>query len=190
MIVQIQDTLVSESVLQEVFACDLSQCQGACCVAGEAGAPLEEDEVTFLKNSWSLIKPFIPESGQQAIARQGTAVAGFDGEWETPLVAGKECAYTVFDALGSAHCGIEIAYKKGVISQNKPISCHLYPVRLKKYQDFTAVNYHQWSVCSAACVRGAQQKINVYEFVKDALIRKFGATWYQELVLAASELSK
>ena len=189
MIVQIQDCLVSEAVLQEAFACDLNSCQGACCVEGEAGAPLEPQEATFLAKEWPKIKPYIPIKGQEAIFEQGPHVKGFGDELETPLVDGKECAYTVFSETGMAQYGIEKAYKAGAISQNKPISCHLYPVRLNQYTDFTAVNYHQWHICKAACSLGAQQKIPVYEFIKTALIRKFGQAWYDELVLAAQELS-
>ena len=189
MIIQVQDTLVSESVVQEVFACDLSQCKGACCVAGEAGAPLEKKEAQYLATAWPAIKPFLPQAGQSAVEAQGPAIVGFDGDLETPLVAGKECAYTVFGSDGSAQCGIEKAYKAGAIAENKPISCHLYPVRVKKYREMTAVNYHQWSICNAACTLGKQNKIRVHEFVKDALIRKFGEAWYAELVTAAEELS-
>lgn len=190
MIIQVQDTLVSTAVVEEAFTCDLNKCQGACCVAGEAGAPLESDEAQFLAAEWRAIQPFIPQSGQAAIEAQGTAVVGFDGELETPLVDGKECAYTIFSADGTAQCAIEKAYQAGAISQNKPISCHLYPVRVKKYRDWTAVNYHEWSICSAACSLGKQHKTKVYEFVKAALIRKFGNEWYQELVLAAEAYAK
>ena len=190
MIIQVQDTLVSEAVVSEVFACDLQQCKGACCVEGEAGAPLEIEEAAYLETAWPSIKPYIPSKGQAAIEEQGTSVKGFDGSLETPLVAGKECAYTVFAEDGTAQCGIEKAFNAGAIDQNKPISCHLYPVRVKTYKDFIAVNYHQWSVCSAACSLGAKNKITVHEFVKEALIRKFGEQWYQALVSAAEELAK
>jgi len=189
MIVQVGDCLVSEAVLQEVFSCDINKCKGACCVEGEAGAPLTKKEAVFLERSWAKIKPFIPEKGQKAIVDQGTHVKGFGDELETPLVAGKECAYTVFSENGTAQCGIEKAYKAGVITENKPISCHLYPVRLKEYEKFVAVNYHEWHICDAACSLGKELKKPVYEFVKEALIRKFGQAWYDDLVLAAKEIA-
>lgn len=189
MIVQIQDCLVSESVFQEAFSCDLDRCQGACCVEGEAGAPLEQEEVNFLAKEWEQIEPYLPETGRKAITEQGTHVLGFDGDFETPLVNGKECAYTLFTEKGIAQCGIEKAYHEGAVTQNKPISCHLYPLRIKKHKEFTAINYHQWNICKAACALGDQLKKPVYEFVKSALIRKFGQPWYDELVLAVRELS-
>ncbi len=183
--VQIGKTLVSEAIIDEEFVCNLSACKGACCVEGEAGAPLTSDEAHWLREHQSLIEPFLPQAGIKALQQQGAYVQIETGEYETPLVAGKECAYTHFDPDGSAHCGIERAHKAGAVNLKKPISCHLYPVRVQEYSEFSAVNYHRWPICSDACSLGASLKVPVYQFVKEALIRKFGEDWYQELSLVA-----
>ncbi|MGD2004701.1 MAG: DUF3109 family protein [Flavobacteriaceae bacterium] len=183
----IQNTLVSEELIDQHFICDLSHCKGECCVAGEAGAPLEADEATYLETHLADIKPFLAKRGKAALAAQGAAVKGVDGSLETPLVEGKECAYTVFSDSGLAQCGIEKAHKEGAISFQKPISCHLYPVRVTSYSEFVAVNYHQWNICDAACQFGAALKIPIYQFVKSALIRKFGKAWYAQLEKEAAK---
>ena len=182
---QIGKTLVSEAIIDEEFVCNLSACKGACCVEGEAGAPLSEDEAQWLERNQSKIEAFLPENGQRALKAQGPFIRTESGEYETPLVDGKECAYTQFEPDGSAHCGIERAHKAGAVELRKPISCHLYPVRVQDYSEFSAVNYHRWPICSDACTLGASLKVPVYQFVKDALIRKFGHDWYQELSLVA-----
>ena len=181
LLISIDNTLVSDEIISEEFVCNISKCKGECCVAGEAGAPLEKDEVTFLEKNYSKIKPFLNKKGIKSIESQGVFVKGLDGDLETPLVEGKECAYTVFSDSGIASCGIEKAYQQGVISFQKPISCHLYPVRVQNYESMIAVNYHSWSICSDACSLGESLKIPIYVFVKTALIRKFGEKWYSEL---------
>ena len=181
LLISIDNTLVSDQIISEEFVCNISKCKGECCVAGEAGAPLEKDEVTFLEKNYSKIKPFLNKKGIKSIESQGVFVNGLDGDLETPLVEGKECAYTIFSDSGVASCGIEKAYQQGVISFQKPISCHLYPVRVQNYESMTAVNYHSWSICSDACSLGESLKVPVYVFVKTALIRKFGEKWYSEL---------
>jgi hypothetical protein len=180
-VISIENTLVSDTIVSEDFVCNIAKCKGECCVAGEAGAPLDKKEVTFLEKNYQKIKPFLNQKGIEAIENQGVFVKGLDGDLETPLVHGKECAYTVFSDSGTASCGIEKAYQQGVIDFQKPISCHLYPVRVQEYQEMTAVNYHSWSICSDACALGKSLKIPVYQFVKTALIRKFGADWYASL---------
>jgi hypothetical protein len=179
--VSIENTLISEDLISEDFVCNISKCKGECCVSGEAGAPLEKDEVTFLEQNYSKIKPFLNPKGISAIESQGVFVKGYDGDFETPLVKGAECAYTVFSEEGVASCGIEKAHNKGAIDFQKPISCHLYPVRVQHYDEMIAVNYHSWSICSDACSFGKSLKIPVYKFVKIALIRKFGQEWYDAL---------
>ncbi len=182
---QIGKTLVSESIIDQEFVCNLGACKGACCVEGEAGAPLTAQEAQWLEKHQSLLEPYLPEPGIKALKEQGAYIKLETGEYETPLVDGKECIYTHFEPDGSAHCGIERAYKAGAVDFQKPISCHLYPVRVQEYSEFSAVNYHRWPICSDACVLGASLKVPVYQFVKDALIRKFGEDWYQELTLVA-----
>ncbi|MGD1998705.1 MAG: DUF3109 family protein [Flavobacteriaceae bacterium] len=178
---QLDNTLISEELLEKHFCCDLNACKGACCVAGEAGAPLEKEEVSILENLYPKIAPFLNHAGRKAIHQHGTSISASDGSLETPLVDGKECAYTTFDSQGVAHCGIEQAYQAGEIDWQKPISCHLYPVRVQHYSAFTAVNYHRWQICHAACDLGQKNKIPIYQFVKNALVRKFGQEWFDAL---------
>ncbi|WP_228852708.1 DUF3109 family protein [Aegicerativicinus sediminis] len=178
---QMGKTLVSEDILDKEFVCNLSACKGACCVDGDAGAPLEESETQILKDIFPMVRPYLRKEGIQSIEKQGPFVIGEDGDFETPLVNGGECAYVIFDAKGVALCAIEEAYNKGDIDWKKPVSCHLYPVRVKEYSEFSAVNYHRWPICNDACSLGKELKVPVYKFVKEALIRKFGENWYAGL---------
>ena len=152
--IEINDTLISEEIIEKDFVCNLDACKGACCVEGDAGAPVEHEEVAILERIYPKVAPFLSAAGRQAIEAQGTAIRGIDGEWETPLIGGGECAYVVRDEKGIVLCGIEQAYREGVIDWKKPISCHLYPIRLKQYSSFVAVNYDRWSICKDACVLG------------------------------------
>ena len=187
---QLGATLVSEDLVKEHFACDLSQCKGACCVEGEAGAPLTAEEVQQLTKYYDAIAPFLNEAGRKAIAAQGTSIVAKDMSLETPLVDGAACAYATFDERGWAHCGIEQAHQAGAVDWKKPISCHLYPVRVKDYSVFTAVNYHRWQICSAGCANGKQMQMPLYRFVAEALQKKFGADWFAELEREASKQNK
>ncbi len=184
---QISNTLISEEILENDFVCNLSACKGACCVEGQSGAPLEEEETKILQDSYEKVKPYLRKEGIEAIEAQGPFVKGLDGEWETPLVNDKECAYVTFDNKGIAKCGLEEAYNTGATDWKKPISCHLYPIRTRKYSAFTAVNYHKWAICDPACSLGEELKVPIYKFVKEALVRKFGQVWYNELELVAKE---
>ena len=179
--VQIEDTIISEDVFDYDFVCNLDACKGECCVEGVAGAPVEEDEVVIMKEIYPEVAPYLTEKGRKAIEEQGTSIVGEDGEWVTPLIDGGECAYVIRDEKGVVLCGIEQAYRDGKISWKKPISCHLYPIRLHKYSSFTAVNYDQWSICKDACILGKKLQVPVYKFLKEALVRKFGENWYQQL---------
>lgn len=187
---QLGKTIVSEELIEKDFVCNLRACKGACCVDGEAGAPLEERETTVLLEIYQKVKPFLRKEGIEAIEQQGAFVKGDDGEWETPLVHNKECAYATFDDAGVAQCGLELAYIAGKIKWKKPISCHMYPVRVREYSKLTAVNYHKWQICDPACAMGKELQVPVYVFVKEALIRKFGAVWYAELEMVAREYIK
>lgn len=177
--IQIGDTIVSQVAFEHAFCCDLSKCKGACCVEGDAGAPLNEGEVQILADIQEKIRPFLRPEGLQAIAEQGVAIQEPDGEWVTPLVDGKECAYVVFDG-GIAKCGIEQAAAAGAVDWPKPISCHLYPIRVTKYKDFDALNVHHWTVCGPACSLGEELKLPVFRFLKGALVRAYGQGWMDE----------
>ncbi|PKA83143.1 uncharacterized protein DUF3109 [Ulvibacter sp. MAR_2010_11] len=184
---QLGKTIVSEEIIEKDFVCNLHACKGACCVEGEAGAPVTVEEVEILKEIYPKVAPFLRPEGIEAIKEQGTHTTSDLGELETPLVHGKECAYVTFKPNGTASCGIEDAFNAGVVSFRKPISCHLYPVRVQEYSEFAAVNYHKWPICNDACTLGKELKVPVYKFVKEALIRKFGAHWYAQLEKVAQD---
>jgi hypothetical protein len=185
---QLGKTIVSEDLIEKDFVCNLNACKGACCIEGEAGAPITEEEVGILKEIYPKVKPFLRAEGIAAIEKQGTYIKTDLDELETPLVEGKECAYVTFTDKGIASCGIEDAFNAGAIDFRKPISCHLYPVRVQEYSEFAAVNYHRWPICDDACTLGKELQVPVYKFVKTALIRKFGENWYAELEKIASEM--
>lgn len=185
---QLGKTIVSEDIIKKDFVCNLSACKGACCVEGEAGAPVEKEEIDLLKGHYAKVKPFLRKEGIEAIEKQGTHIENDFGEFETPLVNGKECAYVNFDDRGTALCGIEAAYRANEIDWKKPISCELYPVRIQKYSQFAAVNYHRWPICDAACALGSELQTPIYKFVKEALIKKFGEDWYMELEKVAQDM--
>jgi len=184
------DILVSEDLFDKKFVCDLTACKGACCVQGDAGAPLAEDEPGILEEEYEHFKAFLRPEGIAAVERDGVFTIDSDGDLVTPLVNGQECAYTVFDADGVAGCGIEKAWLAGKTRFRKPVSCHLYPVRVKKLVDIDALNYHSWDICKPACTCGAKLQVPVYRFLKEALERAYGEAWYAQLVEVATEWEK
>ena len=188
--IQIDDKLISEDLFSEEFVCNLAKCKGICCVEGDAGAPLEEDETKILDEIYPKIKPYLRPEGIQAIEEQGTYTLDFEGDLVTPLVNNAECAYVIFDEKGYTKCAIEKAYEDGVINWQKPISCHLYPIRITEYSNFSAINYHEWDICSDACTLGKELGVKVYQFLKKPLIRKYGEEFYQTLSEAAEEWEK
>lgn len=184
----IQDTIISPDILEEYFQCDLSVCKGTCCVEGESGAPVERDEVIRLKEVLPLIWEDLSLQAKKVIEKQGVTYIDADGEFVTSIVAGKDCVFTYYDENGCCRCTIEKAFREGKTGFYKPVSCHLYPVRVAQYRGFRAVNYHRWSVCQAARILGKKNDVKVYQFLKKPLIRKFGEEWYKELEnLAKSE---
>ncbi|HEY4788212.1 MAG TPA: DUF3109 family protein [Bacteroidales bacterium] len=186
---QIDNTIVSLDVFEKKFVCDVKKCHGACCVQGDSGAPLEESEVSKLAEIFPKVRPFMREEGIEAIMEQGTSVIDSDGDYVTPLINGRECAFVVFEN-GAAKCTIEKAYEANVISFRKPISCHLYPIRVIKYSNFEALNYHQWDICKPALWYGEKMGIPLYIYLKEPLIRKYGEKWYEQLEIAAKEVLK
>lgn len=176
----IGDTIVSEDFADHCFSCNLQHCLGACCVQGDAGAPLDKMELNILNEILPEVLPFMTEQGKKAVELYGTFVKSVDGEYVTPLAENLECAFTFFSA-GKAFCAIEKAWSLKLINFQKPISCHLYPARLTKFKNFIAVNYHQWHICREAIKQGETKGIRLYEFLKEPLIRRFGEDWYKEL---------
>ena len=186
--IQIQNTLLSDDIFEEQFICDLCKCKGECCVEGESGAPITKEEFREIEGLLSEIWNDLSPKAQEVINKQGIAYTDYDGELVTSLVNGKECVFTYFDADGICKCAIDNAYREGRISVRKPVSCHLYPIRLTEYSDFTAVNYHRWSICEPAVRLGRKEGIPLYRFLREPLTRKFGEEWYNEVCEAAKLL--
>lgn len=187
---QIDDTIVALDVIEESFLCDLSACKGECCVEGDSGAPLESEEVRIIEDLLPQVWDDISPAAQTIIKEQGVAYKDSDGEMVTSIVNGKDCVFTYYDESGVCKCAIEKAYREGRVDFYKPISCHLYPIRLQKYREFTAVNYHRWKVCKAAVVLGNKKGLKIYQFLKEPLIRRFGEAWYNELSTIAVEYAQ
>jgi hypothetical protein len=156
-IIEVDGKLISGEVMGELFACDLSKCKGACCVEGDLGAPLEKEELAILDDIAEAVEPYLREEGKQAIREQGNYVHDFTGDYSTPLVEGRECAYVTFSPDGIALCGIEQAWQDGKIDFQKPISCHLYPVRVSKSAYYDLLNYDQWDICAPPLVSGGER---------------------------------
>jgi hypothetical protein len=178
--IAIEDTLISDDLVMKSFVCNLNKCKGACCVQGDSGAPLKEDEVDEISRLLPDIKPFMNPQYVQDIEQNGFFETDKEGDRVTTCQPSGECNFVVYKN-GIASCSIEDAYHAGVILFQKPISCHLYPVRIKEYASFTAVNYHQWDICHAACEQGNALQVPVYRFLKAPLIRRFGEGWYEAL---------
>ncbi len=186
---RIEDNIISLNILDKKFCCDLPHCLGSCCRYGDAGAPLTDEEVIILDRILPEVLPYLREEGKAEILEHGTSVTDFEGEKVTPLIGTEECAYTIM--AGSIYmCGIEKAWHEGKISFRKPISCHLFPVRIKQYSEFKAVNYEEWSICQSARDNGNRNGLLVYEFLKEPLIRALGSDIYEQICIAAKELRK
>lgn len=175
------DQLISEDILEKNFICNLKVCKGACCIEGDAGAPLSKEEVEILKADYAKIEPFLKEEFKKSIELNGFYEIDEDGEYVTTCQSSGECNFVVYDKQGMLQCGIELAWKTGATDFQKPISCHLYPIRTIKVGDFEGLNYHRWDICKAACALGNEKQVKVFEFLKEPLIRKYGKAWYAEL---------
>lgn len=200
-ILQVADVLISSDILTEEFCCDLEVCRGICCVEGDAGAPVNLDEVMEIENSVDAVWQDLSASAQAVIDRQGVAYTDRDGDLVTSIVGGKDCVFTCYDDLtlsgdsGSVVvkncclCALERACRAGKTSFVKPISCALYPIREKVFSDGTvALNYHRWDICRCGREKGKQLHLPLYQFLKGPLVRRFGEAWYEELCQMACEL--
>jgi hypothetical protein len=187
--IQIKNTILSREIVEEFFLCDLSVCKGICCVEGDAGAPVEYDEIARLEAIFPLVEHDLSPEAKKIIARQRIAYLDTDGEYVTSIVNGKDCVFTCYDEKGYCRCAIEKACREGKTDFQKPISCHLYPVRVRNYEGFQTLNYHFWPICHAAEILGKKEGIKVYQFLKEPLIRKFGNEWYEDLCQVAKELN-
>lgn len=188
MIVEIQDKLVSSELFSKQFVCNLSACKGACCVEGDTGAPLEKKEIRQIERSLDKIKPYMTKAGINAVEKEGVSYLDSFDDPVTMLVNGKECAFVFRDEQGITKCAIEKAYREKKIKFNKPISCHLYPIRVKKLEKFVSLNYDRWSICKDACTLGKELKVPVYRFLKEPIVRAYGEDFYKEMEVVAAEL--
>ena len=185
--IQVEDKIISLDVFEKHFVCDLNACKGACCVEGDSGALLLKEEEKTLDEIYEKVKPYMRKEGITEIENQGVAVYDSDGDLTTPLVNNCECAFVTFEN-GITKCTIEKAYLDDKIEFKKPISCHLFPIRIKEYRDFDAVNYEEIKICKPACECGSKLEVPVYAFLKEPLIRKYGEVWYKELLEAVKLL--
>ena len=180
--IAIENVLLSDDVVEEQFVCDLNSCKGGCCVDGDCGAPLTQQEASLIAVLYPKVKEYLPQEHVKAIAEQGTHTMDDEHGYVTPTIDGGICVYGYTDDLGIVKCGIELAWKEGKVDFQKPVSCHLYPIRIVEYKDYDAVNYEpREMLCKPACNLGKQLKVPVYKFLKDALIRKYGTEFYDAL---------
>ena len=190
MLVEIGDKVVSTQIFERKFVCDLNACKGACCVEGDAGAPLTFEEVSILEDDLEAIKPFMRKEGIEAIEKTGVFYMDQDNEPVTTLVNNSECAFVYFDENGITKCAVEQAHKEGKTNFKKPISCHLYPIRVKKFNDFKALNYDKWNICEPACACGESLNVPVFKFLKEPIVRAFGEEFFKELLIVDEEIKK
>ncbi len=184
----VDKAVITDDIKDQFFVCNLEKCKGACCMEGDLGAPLEDNELKILDEIYDKVKPYLSEEGKSTIEKQGTYIRDIQDEYSTPTIGDRECAYAIFDKNGFLKCGIELAYNDKKIDFQKPISCHLYPLRVTKYDQYEALNYHKWHICSDACALGDELQIPLYKFLKAPLLRKYGEKWYKELVEDIEEI--
>ena len=181
---EIGRTIVSLDIIEKQFLCDLLKCKGACCVEGDSGAPVTAEEAKLIEEAFPEVSSYLSESHRKETQKQGFAVIDSDGDLVTPLVNNKQCVYT-FEEKGILKCGIEKAFLEGKINFRKPISCHLFPIRITEYKRFDAVNYQKIDICKPGLECGKKEKLPLYVFLKEPLVRKYGEEWYEQLKYAA-----
>lgn len=184
------NTLVSLDVLEKEFCCDLDTCRGCCCIEGDAGCPVTDEELQEIERLMPLLLPEMTKEAREVVAKQGISYLDPSGERVTSIVNDKDCIFARTDHNGWCYCLIEKAFNAGKIGFKKPISCHLYPIRLTKVGNYTGVEYHRWDICHCARQLGKKKHIPLYQFLREPLIRRFGEAWYAELELTANEWKK
>lgn len=179
--IKVGDCLISEDVIDKSFACNVQACKGVCCIEGDAGAPIEPDEIDTIQQNIGYIKKEMDDDGLKTLSSKGFSENDpFDQMLVTTCKPNKECVFVVRKD-GILNCAVELANQKNNFNFQKPISCHLYPIRVDKYNEFYALNYHRWSICADACIKGVTDNTKVYQFAQKALERKFGKEWYESL---------
>ncbi|MDX1651488.1 MAG: DUF3109 family protein [Brumimicrobium sp.] len=188
MLIEIGDKIVASDIFTEKFVCDLVKCKGACCVEGDDGAPVSDEEIEILESLYDEIKPFMTAKGIAKVEDDGVFYKDESGDSVTTLVEGGACAFAYFEKDGTAKCAIEKAYRSGVIDWKKPLSCELFPIRVKKYSSFTAVNYEKIDICKPACQCGSKLNVPVYKFLKEPIEKAFGEEFFKELETVHTEI--
>ena len=189
-IIQIGGVLVSPDVITEKFCCDLDKCKGACCVEGDAGAPVTLEEINEIEEALDAVWADMSASAQAVVDKQGVAYADIEGDLVTSIVGGKDCVFTCYED-GCCLCALERAHRAGKTRFVKPASCALYPVRAKEFgHGLVGINYHKWAICKDAVAKGEALNLPVYKFLKGPLVRRFGEDWYAELCEAAKEIEE
>jgi hypothetical protein len=188
--IEIDNKLVAQELFKKKFVCDLSACKGACCIEGDAGAPVTQKEIAIIESDLEKIKPYMRSEGIEAIEREGVAYEDFDGQMVTTLINEKECAFVYFDQNGITKCSIEKANRENKTEFLKPISCHLYPIRVKELKFYDSLNYDEWDICEPACACGSELNVPVYKFLKEPIIRKYGSDFFDKLNIVATEFLK
>lgn len=181
---EIQDKLVSLDVAERYFCCDLQKCLGECCIEGDAGAPITNAEYEKLKTLVPVVSEYLLPEAKRCIEENGVAYIDEEGDLVTQIVEGRNCVFSTYAPGGMCLCALEKAYREGKTDFRKPLSCYLYPLRVKKYDSFTAVNYHRWKICRCAETLGRSKGIRLYKFMREPLIEAFGREWYDELEMA------
>lgn len=183
---EIGNVLVSLDVAEQYFCCDISQCLGQCCIDGDAGAPITEEERKELENALPAVMPDLLPASKKVIEEEGVSYIDCEGDLVTQIVDGQNCVFTCYDKGGVCLCAVEKAFRNGRCRWRKPMSCYLYPLRLTEYPTFTAVNYHRWKICRSAEVNGRKLGVRLYEFMREPLTERFGAEWYAALAEACA----
>lgn len=188
--IEIGRTILSQDIFSEFFVCDLLKCKGACCVEGDSGAPLTTEEAKIIERDYPAFEKYLPENHREEIKKQGFSMIDSDGDLVTPLVNKRQCAYSFYDDNGILKCSIEKAFFEGKTSFRKPVSCHLFPIRITEYKRFDAVNYQDLEICKPGRECGRANRAKLYQFLKEPLIRKYGEEWYKEVEAAGEYLEE
>jgi hypothetical protein len=188
MVVEIGRAILSRDIFEKHFLCDILKCKGACCIEGDSGAPLTDEEAILIEQEYHTFADLLPDKHKAEVEKQGYSLIDEDGDLVTPLVDNRQCAYSYYNDKGILKCAIEKAHFDGKTKFRKPISCHLFPIRITEYKRFDAVNYQKLDICKPGRVCGASEKLPLYKFLKEPLIKKYGEEWYSEVELAADHL--
>lgn len=188
--IEIGRTILSRDIFEKQFVCDLLKCKGACCVEGDSGAPLTDEEAQMIQKEYQSFEKYLPEKHKKEICKQGFSLIDSDGDLVTPLVNNRQCAYTYYDENKILKCAIEKAFFAGETQFRKPISCHLFPIRITEYKRFDAVNYQELDICKPGLKCGASMQVPLYKFLKEPLVKKYGEEWYKDVEAAADFLEE